>query len=74
MTSKLYPHPEGIYWLRRRRDGALRIGFFTRLTWRIADEIGRTRIYGSSIDRLYEVGRRVQLPNDTPFDAFTAGS
>ncbi|USQ97261.1 hypothetical protein [Caulobacter sp. RL271] len=68
MTSKLYPHPDGIYWLRRRRDGAMRMGFFCRLTWRVADEIGRTRIYGGSIDRLFEVGPRIELP----FDAFPA--
>lgn len=46
----------------------MRMGFFCRLTWRVADEIGRTRIYGGSIDRLFEVGPRIELP----FDAFPA--
>jgi hypothetical protein len=53
----------GWYWLQRRRDGAMRLGCYARVTWRIADEIGRTRVYGSDqMTRLFEVVSAVEEP------------
>lgn len=55
----------GIYWLRRRRDSLPRIGFYCRSAWRVADAIGRTRVYSSiAVDRLFDVGARVFEPFD----------
>jgi len=55
----------GIYWLRRRRDDQPRLGFYCRSTWRVADAIGRTRVYSSTaVERLFDIRDRIFEPFD----------
>jgi hypothetical protein len=59
------PGHVGWHALKRRRDGAWTVGFWTGISgWRVADAIGRTTIRSEGqVGRLYDYGERVALPS-----------
>lgn len=60
-----WPSSNGWHWLRRKRDGAMRLGLWSRYQWRVADEIGRTTIRSSTVvARWYDYRQAVQEPDD----------
>jgi hypothetical protein len=67
MTRRSYPMCE-VLWLRRKRDGQMRVAFRSGRPsdWRVADMIGRTRVYGrEQVERLFDVLGPASPPSST---------